>query len=119
MQDSDDSSPRGCSALFDNFYSGKSFEKSSSETFKFNTKTRQKFLNNDQYYPECLYQEVFNSNDIQQKMLDWQVSIFKNENLHWFHNSSSEPLDLSNPRIEITLDQLIGRKGFEHRKASF
>jgi len=41
-----------------------------------------------------------------------------NEDLHWFHNSSSEPLDPANPKIEITFDQLVGRKGFEKQKAS-
>ena len=40
------------------------------------------------------------------------------EDLHWFHDHSSEPLDPINPRIQITFDQLVGRPGFEKLKVN-
>ena len=74
---------------------------------------------NEPLYPECMAQKEWNTNDIQDKVLNWKKLIMNNEDLHWFHDSSSEPLDPTNPRIQVTFDQLIGRKGFERRKVIF
>jgi hypothetical protein len=117
-EDLDALSTDGCAALFKNFNTIKLFKKSSGETFKFNSKLKARHLETDQYYPECPAQDEWNSKNIQQNIQDWKSSIFNNEDLHWFHNSSSEPLDPANPKIEITFDQLVGRKGFEKQKAS-
>ena len=95
------------------------FVRSSEETFKFNAKTREKFFKKDPIYPECLAQEDWNTNDIQGEVLRWRKSIMNNEDLHWFHDSSSEPLDPLRPRLQITFDQLVGRKGFEKLKVKF
>ncbi len=116
--DLDALSTDGCAALFQNFNTIKLFKKSSDETFKFNSKLKARHLETDQYYPECPVQDEWNSKNIQQNIQDWKSSIFNNEDLHWFHNSSSEPLDYANPKIEITFDQLVGRKGFDKQKAS-
>jgi hypothetical protein len=108
----------GCSALLGIFSSNKTLKKSSDETFKFNAKLRKRHQKTDQYYPECPQEDEWNSKDVRQKILDWKYSIFNNEHLHWFHNSSHEPLDPFDPKIEITFDQLVNRKGFEKQKAS-
>ena len=92
------------------------FVRSSEETFKFNTKTREKFFKKDPIYPECLALEDWNTNEIQSEILRWRKSIMNKEDLHWFHDSSPEPLDPLRPRLQITFDQLIGRKGFEKLK---
>ena len=94
-------------------------KKPSDETFKFNPKMRKYNFKNEPLYPECMAQKEWNTNDIQDKVLNWKKLIMNNEDLHWFHDSSSEPLDPTNPRIQVTFDQLIGRKGFERRKVIF
>ena len=91
----------------------------SGETFKFNAKMRQKFFRNEPLYPECMAQKEWNTNDIREEILKWKYFIMNNVHLHWFHDSSSEPLDPINPRIQVTFDQLIGRKGFEKLKVIF
>lgn len=88
------------------------------ETYKFNTRTRKRFTKADQDYPECPFEKEWNSKDIRNKILSWKSSIEDNQDLHWFHDYSPEPLDLSNPVIEITFEQLVGRQGFEKRKVS-
>ncbi len=112
-------SSENCAALFNIFTSNVTLKSSSDDVFQYNLALKTRHLQTDQYYPECPSQDEWNSNDIRQKILDWKSSLFNNEHLHWFHNSSSEPLDLSNPKIEITFDQLVGRKGFERRKVIY
>ena len=80
---------------------------------------RQKFFRNEPLYPECMAQKEWNTNDIREEILKWKHIIMNNVHLHWFHDSSSEPLDPINPRIQVTFDQLIGRKGFEKLKVIF
>ena len=85
-------------------------------SFKLNTRMRNTFLKSDLLYPECLAEKDWDSKDVQGKMLEWKNSIMNNEDLHWFHDSSPEPLDTIKPKIQISFDQLIGRKGFEKLK---
>ena len=94
------------------------FKRPSNKTFNFNAITNQTFFKNEPLYPECMAQEEWNTNDIQGAILKWRNSIMNTEDLHWFHDPSSEPLDPINPRIQITFDQLVGRPGFEKLKVN-
>ena len=88
----------------------------SEATFNFNAKTRETYFKTEPLYPECLAKEDWNTEDIEGEILKWKNSIMNTDDLHWFHDSSSEPLDPIKPRIQITFDQLVGRKGFEKIK---
>lgn len=88
-------------------------------SFKYNTMTRSRFGRTDQYYPECPEQNDWNTDHIRKSILEWKASMNDRGDFHWFHDSSSEPLDPSNPVIEITFDQLVGRTGFEMRKVTY
>ena len=88
-------------------------KRTTDQTFKLNAKTRKTHFKNEPLYPECLAHEDWNTKDIQGEILKWKNSIMRNEDLLWFHDSSSEPLDPSNPKIQITFDQLVDRKQFE------
>ena len=113
--DLEDLSNEGCASLFSNFHSNRRFQKAKEETFKFNAKFRKKFFKGDPFYPECPEQDSWNSVNIREAIKDWKASIFDKEDLHWFHDSSKEPLDPFNPRLNLTFDQLAGRKIFGRR----
>ena len=87
------------------------FKKVSNEVFKFNAKTREKVpqhvQDNNLHCPE---DTEWNGQEIRGSIVRWKRSILDNSDLLWHLNSSSEPLDLSNPRIQIVLDQWVGRQ---------
>ena len=84
--------------------------------FKLNAKTHERKSNSDQLYPECPEHENWNSQNIRTEIENWRNSLFKKEDLAWYHDPELEPLDLENPRIKITFDQFVNRPSYLNHK---
>ena len=53
---------------------------------------------------------------IRTEIENWRNSLFKKEDLAWYHDPELEPLDLENPRIKITFDQFVNRASYLNHK---
>ena len=98
----------GCSYLFSNL----DYQKASQDIFKVNGRTGKR-VNSDFNRPSnCPETTNWNTENIGASILEWKNSVLDEaeEDFLWYFNHSSEPLDLSNPRINITLDQWVGRQ---------
>ena len=63
-------------------------------------------------------QKDWNIKNIREALEKWMTSFEMKENLYWYHDSDSEPLDLENPRIKITFNQLENRRTFNGLKVT-
>lgn len=117
--DQEDLTTDGCVAVLG---SGRfeTTKQSSQQKFKVNAKTHQrKLVSTNLEFPSCPTQKEWNSQNVRQSILDWKESLHRKEGLNWFHDSDPEPLDLENPRIKITFDQLVNREIVTHKVTIF
>ena len=84
--------------------------------FRLNAKTNERKTSSDPLYPECPEQKDWNSQNIRAEIENWKKSLFKKEDLTWFHDPEPEPLDLKQPRVKITFNQFVNRKSFLNHK---
>ena len=111
MEDLEQLSDNGCTLTLPE----KIMQKSGKKLFRLNARTGQRIAETVQnnIYPECPEQKEWNTEGIRKNFQNWRASIFNQEDLNWFHDSSTDPLDLAKPKIEITFDQFVGRKKYE------
>ena len=84
---------------------------SEEQKFKLNVRDWVTKYQNDPLYPECPSEKDWKSENILESIKKWKKSLYRKEDLHWFHHTDLEPLDLKNPRIKarchLCLDHVI------------
>ncbi len=66
----------------------------------------------ESYEVPCENQEEWNRESIPERISSWMENLTKENFLPWFYESSPEPFDPVQPRLEVTIPNLMGRENF-------
>jgi hypothetical protein len=78
--------------------------------FRFNLKTHEKIAPDHPPFPECKPSGSWNTENIAESVKKWRKFLARDFEFHWHtENDNREPFDLSNPTIDITLNDFLNR----------
>ena len=75
-------------------------------------------LQNTQIFEYCPLQEGRKNTKIRASIENWKTSFSHPQDFLWFQEAEKEPFNAENPRIKVTLHQLVNRASFMEAKVN-